>query len=164
MIGMKAVEVDPVVHDAQAIRWGAVAPADLRGVPARDGHHVPRGSKREDPPLEGEDQAVVGTPPDPTHGLEIAAMGPLARAVDVLAEAALVALDDVVAGPRDGAARGKREAQEPEHGGLVRHAESPHRGPRHIGLSPGAHEIDPVAAPDQLAQEAGRGGLDAAVE
>ena len=91
-------------------------------------------------------------------------MGPLARAVDVLAEAALVALDDVVARPRDGAARGEREAQEPEHGGLVRCAESPHRGPRHIGLSPGAHEIDPVAAPDQLAQEAGRGGLDAAVE
>ena len=40
---------------------------------------------------------MVGTAPDPTHRLEIAAMGALARAVDVLAEAALVALDDVVA-------------------------------------------------------------------
>src|SRR5207245_2859420 len=95
---------------------------------------------------------------------EIGSMRPLARAIEVLPEPALVALHDVVAGIVHGAAGRQRERQEPEHGGLRHDGEPAHGYPGHFLLLSRGEEIDRVAAPQQFAHEAGSGRLDAAVK
>ena len=47
---------------------------------------------------------------------------------------------------------------------MLNDAEPPHANPRHVGLTGRGEEVNRVTAAAQLSQEAGGGGLDAAVK
>src|SRR3972149_679630 len=102
--------------------------------------------------------------PAPLHGGEIRAMRPLAGAIDVLREAALVALDDVVAAMCHRTARRQSERQQAEDRGLLDDREPLHSHTGHLRLPSCAEQLDPMSAAQQSAHEATRGRLDATVK
>src|SRR5262245_49355073 len=98
------------------------------------------------------------------HGEQVSAMRALARPVDVLTQAALVALHDVVSPAPHRSARGQREREQAKERGLSEDRKPPYADARDIALPRGAQQIDVVSAGHELAQEPGRGGLNAAEE
>src|SRR6266481_1998984 len=165
VVGMEALEVDPVIDERDRRGRGAVQPLDLGLALPRDRHHVPRRAQPEDAALEGADEAVVGIDPRAAaHRGQVRAMASLARAVEILAERTLVALHEIVALARGLALGGEREREEPQRGGMAQDRHPADRYARHVGLASRADQLDGVPfAPERPEQSRG-GGLDAAVE
>jgi hypothetical protein len=166
VVGMEALEIDPVVDERHPLRIGAVPPLDLLLALARDRDHVARRAEPEDPALEGQDQAVVRVDARelPPHRLEVGAVAALARTIEILSQRALVTLHEVVAvAPRRGPSR-HREGDQPERGGMPQRRHAAHDEAGHRRLPSRADQLDVVAGAAERAEEARGRGLDTAVE
>src|SRR5262249_51361377 len=158
--------VDAVVDHAHALPRRPVEALDLGLVAPRDRDDVPSRAELEDSLLDRADRPMKGIPlrAIAAHGEQVSAMRALARPVDVLTQAALVALHDVVSPAPHRSARGQREREQAKERGLSEDRKPPYADARDIALPRGAQQIDVVSAGHELAQEPGRGGLNAAEE
>ena len=119
MVGMEPLEIDPVVDDRDPRRVDRIVGHDLVADACRDGEHASARARRELPPLEPEDGAVIRTPdlrslPRPLHPLEIRPMRAAADADDVLPQCAPEADDHVPPLARRRPRRGHGEGQQPD--------------------------------------------------
>ena len=157
-------EIDPVVHHRQTTGRHAVERLDLAPADLGDGDDLRR--SREDAALERQDDPVIEAP-RPATGLarQVGAMAPLAGAIHVLTERALVALHDVPvparnreparSWPAPGRAPPTAEAAAAEVWSVT---------PR-IGAWPrGLEQVNLVAVLDERRHQAGGRLLDSAVE
>src|ERR1700675_1272465 len=101
----------------------------------------------------------------PPHGVEVSPMASLARPVDVLKQAALVALDDVVVPCPCRAFCRQREGQLPERGRLPQHGQPPDRDARRGELGRSGEEVEVVTATlHEGVDQPGRRRLNASME
>ena len=160
---MKALEVHAVVHHGEA-RWRhGVERRDLGGPALRDRDDL--GRAREHAAFEAEDDPVVETAPAAAaEAREVGAVAALPRAVHVLAERALVALDDVPRAARHRQASHRRKRERARGRREAWQRECVLRDPRHRVLAAGCQQVHGVSVLDQRPDEPGGDPLDAAVE
>ena len=100
-----------------------------------------------------------------SHGIEIRPVATLARPIDVLRQASLVALYELVASRTHRPSCRQSEAELAERRGLARHGQTAEAGPGHRELPGRRDEVDVVAAAgDEGVHQTRRGGLDTAME
>src|ERR1700730_15731011 len=101
----------------------------------------------------------------PPHGVEVRLMASLSRPIDVLKQAALVALDEVVISCPRRPPRSQRAGQLPEHGGLTQHGQPPARDACRGKLRRSGQEMEIVApALHEGVHQSRRRRLDTSVE
>src|SRR5437899_7183736 len=160
---MKALEIDPVVHDRQTPGRHAVQGLDLPSSGVGDGDDVRR--SREDAALERQDDPMIeATGAPPLLARQVRPVTSLAGAIHVLAKRALVTLDHVPAPARDREPGvhgqrhdARRRRQRRQRQGVKRH-------PAHRRLAARAEEVDVITVFDEGRYEARRRPLDPSVE
>src|SRR5712692_2203709 len=99
------------------------------------------------------------------YRVEVGAVASLPRPIDVLDEAPLVALDDVVSSRAHRPPGLKGEGQLSQDGRLTEDGKRPHRDAAYLRLSASGDQVNVVlAASDQGREQPRRGRLDATVE
>src|SRR5262249_7309168 len=161
--GVETLEVDAVVDDGQPLRRHAVERGDL--APPGLGYRDDARRAREDPALERQDDPMVeSTGARSGFAREVSLVAALARAIDVLAERSLVALDHIPASACDGPPRARGERQYARRRRQRRERESVEGYAPHRRLAARAQQVHVVPVLDECLDQTGRRALDAPVE